>query len=139
MAEITFKGYKCFLSNHYSCTIKVGDVTFNSSEQYYMYLKAMHFERYDIIDMIMKERYPGNMTKICRKHFTEKENAEWKEYRYEAMKTCVLAKFLLNPNLRDRLIATKDLYLREDTNHTYWGGKNNALGKLLMEIRDRFV
>lgn len=139
MPEITFQGHQSFLSNHYPCRIVAEDMAFNSSEQYYIYLKAKHLNRPDIIEMIMKEEYADNISKISMKYFTADENAIWKNYSDDAMWTCLLAKFYQNRNLTVLLIDTVGYTLRENTKNKYWGGKNNALGKMLMKIRDRFV
>jgi len=57
------------------------------------------------------------------------------------MADIVYQKFLQNPELRDKLLATNDAYLVEGNNwkDTYWGICNgvgeNWLGRILMIVR----
>lgn len=137
MATIKFKRYKSYLSNHFPCPIRAYGMDFNCSEQHYLYLKATTLGRDDIVSKIMKETKGGNMSLINKREFTDTENAIWKNYSDQAMWTCLLTKFMQNRDLLYRLIGTNGFHLQEDTNNPYWGGRNNALGKMLMELRDR--
>lgn len=64
-----------------------------------------------------------------------------REDRLEIMRACVLAKYVLNPKLRDRLLATGDRQIVEvnDWNDTFWGVCNgvgqNWAGRITMEVR----
>jgi len=72
---------------------------------------------------------------------------EWKDpkFRLGAMKAVVMAKFLGNAELRDKLVATGTLELVEENwwGDTFWGrcdGKgDNHLGKILMEVRENLT
>lgn len=136
MATIKFKGYKSYLSNHYPCSIEAGGNKFNCLEQYYIYIKALTLCRDDLAQKIMKENKAKEMSLINKREFTAYENALWKEYSEYVMWTCLLTKFMQNRDLLHRLIATKGFYLQEDTNDPHWGGRNNLLGKMLMQLRD---
>lgn len=67
----------------------------------------------------------------------------WNARRHDVMSQILFSKFLLNENLREKLVETGDKYL-EETNHwkdNYWGvdikiGGENQLGKLLMRLRN---
>ena len=55
------------------------------------------------------------------------------------MEIAVKAKFKI-PELKTKLLSTKDLVLFEDSDDIFWGQKggegSNHLGKILMMIRD---
>jgi predicted NAD-dependent protein-ADP-ribosyltransferase YbiA (DUF1768 family) len=57
------------------------------------------------------------------------------------MAVCVFSKFLINKDLRQKLVETGDKYLEETNNwgDAYWGVYedvgNNKLGKILMATR----
>lgn len=65
----------------------------------------------------------------------------WDEMKISEMKEIVRAKFMQNPSLQEKLLATSDLLLEEGNTwgDTYWGickgeGENH-LGIILMELR----
>jgi len=67
--------------------------------------------------------------------------SDWTTFRDEVMRKGLRAKFEQNSNLRDRLLGTGSLELKEDAPwDSYWGtGRSgngrNQMGKLLMELR----
>lgn len=67
---------------------------------------------------------------------------DWDDVKYGVMKTFVLLKFMQNPDLAKKLIATKDAKLVEGNtwDDCIWGvceGKGtNWLGIILMQVRD---
>lgn len=67
--------------------------------------------------------------------------SDWEQIKVRMMYEVVLAKFVQNPNLAERLIATGDAHLEEGNNwgDRIWGTVNgvgeNHLGKILMRIR----
>lgn len=72
--------------------------------------------------------------------------AEWNNQRINVMREIIRAKFNVNPELKEQLLATGDAELVETREHgdIFWGvdkttgrGANN-LGKLLMELRDQY-
>lgn len=73
---------------------------------------------------------------------TVREN--WKEIRVAIMRRIVFEKFLQNPDLCAKLLATEDALLVEGNwwRDFFWGVCNgvgeNKLGKILMETRDNF-
>jgi len=84
----------------------------------------------------------GTPSEAKRYGKTVQLRADWDEVKLEIMAEIVRAKFIQNPTLREKLLATDDAILEEGNNwgDTYWGvckgsGENN-LGKVLMELRD---
>ena len=72
--------------------------------------------------------------------------AEWDARKNQVMAQILFSKFLLNPLLKDKLLATGTRYL-EETNHwqdTWWGvdirlGGLNHLGQLLSRLRNYWM
>ena len=69
---------------------------------------------------------------------------DWNDIRVDIMRNIVNAKFTQNPDLMNKLLETNDAELLEGNwwKDTFWGicngeGENN-LGKILMEIRDKY-
>lgn len=67
---------------------------------------------------------------------------DWEEVKYDVMYEIVKAKFIQNPDLKEKLLSTGDEYLVEG-NHwgdRTWGQVNgvgkNWLGKILMKVRE---
>ena len=67
--------------------------------------------------------------------------SDWEDVKFDVMKEIVILKFI-NPNLKEKLLATKDAELIEGNtwNDRCWGvcdgvGQNN-LGRILMEVRE---
>ncbi len=72
--------------------------------------------------------------------------SDWDEVRQSCMWDVLYAKFTLNPELKEKLLATGDRELIEGNWHrdTYWGvckrsgeGENH-LGRMLMELREYY-
>lgn len=69
---------------------------------------------------------------------------DWEDVKAEIMEEIVRAKFLQNPDIAEKLLATGDIPIIEGNTwgDTCWGvdtrtGKgNNLLGKILMKIRN---
>jgi ribA/ribD-fused uncharacterized protein len=87
---------------------------------------------------------PYEAKKYCRTHKTIYPSKEWNELREFVMMECVFSKFLINLDLRVKLLETSDKYL-EETNawkDTFWGVckgiGENRLGIILMATRYYF-
>ena len=102
-------------SNFYPCKIKedrdwwdkpIDEVTFSSSEQYFMWLKATWFNDQEIADKILQAKTPKEAKALGRevRGFDEKE---WEEAREAAMWNAVLAKFRQNEKLKEILLSDK--------------------------------
>ena len=67
---------------------------------------------------------------------------DWDDVKLEIMTAIVREKFMQNPSLKEKLLATADLELIEGNTwgDTYWGVCNdvgeNHLGIILMELRE---
>lgn len=153
-------------SNFYPCEIKVDsdwddrpikEITFISSEQYFMWQKAMWFHDQETADKILEAETPMAAKKLGRqvKGFDEQE---WEETRQYAMWNAVLLKFRQNENLKEFLLADefKDKHFVEGSpvdgiwgvkvrwddpkiaDSTNWDGLN-LLGKTLDAVRSYFL
>lgn len=132
--DIGFQGNRRWLSNMWPCEIKIGAVTFRSSEAAYQAFKVR--KNKNLVDQLAK------MPAIT----TKKKIKEWQSFysdfdKIKAMETVIRAKFKQNPYLLTKLLLTGDEELVEinNWNDIFWGvcdgvGENN-LGKILMFVR----
>lgn len=125
-----------FLSNFYPCgQILIEGKTYRTSEHYYMCQKTLDEEE--------RERIRRLPTARAAKQAGRKVDLrpDWEDIKYEVMKTALRAKFKQIPHLTEKLRATGDAVLIEDSPYDYiWGcgadgTGQNLLGKALMEIR----
>ena len=142
-------------SNFYDCSFTIDGIVFNTSEQYFMYRKALHFNDFTIAEKILKTKNPYNQKKYGRqvKGF---DNAVWVTVRYQYMLDGCTAKFTQNPNLMNILLNTKNLHIVEASpSDTIWGvglGIDNPdilfpekwqglnlLGEVLMQMRNNVL
>lgn len=154
--SIYFYGVKdkyAFMSNFYKCNFTdERNITFNCSEQYFMYEKCMLFDSGNktLLDNILKETNPVQIKKYGRsvKNF---DNKTWNACRYDVMYKSAKLKFEQNEDIKQKLIQTGNKILYEASKYDrIWGIgyfamdavkqpiKNygqNLLGKILMEIR----
>lgn len=132
-----FHGENFFLSNFCMCTMTQGDGgTWSSVEHFYQAAKTD--------DMGWKNRIfsavaPSQAKRLGRK---APKRPTWDEEKLLVMRDLLMDKFLMNFDLREKLINTGDAQLIEGNwwGDTFWGVCNgvgeNWLGRLLMEIRD---
>ena len=130
---------------------------FSSSEQMFMWFKAMFFFDTETAEKILKTSDPEEARRLGRevKGYDDKK---WNDVRVHYMKTAVSAKFIQNKELRDKLIDPKydgkqfveaspydriwgigcdqDSALKLD-NYKNWG--RNELGKILNEVREKCI
>lgn len=130
-----FFGSYRWLSNFHECPIQIEDRVFGNTEAAYMAEKTD-----DEVDKARLQHMTGPDAKKYGQ--TVQLRKDWDTVKFAAMKKVVGAKFSQNEDLKAALLATGDKYL-EETNwwkDQYWGvwnGKGqNALGKILMDIRD---
>jgi ribA/ribD-fused uncharacterized protein len=142
-----------YLSNFYPSTFTVDKLTYNCSEQYFMKKKQELFDSTNLVlaTKIMNETNPKNIKKYGRqvKNFSEET---WNLHKRNAMYSGVFAKFLQNPDLKAKLLATGNKTLVEASpydkiwgigytkldalkNKDSWG--QNLLGQVLMEVRSK--
>lgn len=132
-----FRDENFFLSNFYICKVKIDGIEYSSSEAAFQAQKCVNPEE--------KKKFV-DMTPTQAKRYGKKVELrpDWEDVKISIMKEIVSQKFLQNPTLLEKLMATGDKELIEG-NHWrdyFWGvcngkGKNN-LGKILMEVREAY-
>ena len=138
-------------SNMFEAPMQIDGITFQTVEHYFQWSKAKMFGDAEIENKIMKTPSPKSV-KAYGKKVKNFKKEEWEEKKDTIMKTAVRAKFTQHPELRKKLLDTKDAPLGEaNPRDKYWGigtgadtakakvpskwpGKNK-LGEILMELR----
>jgi ribA/ribD-fused uncharacterized protein len=140
----SFRGDFDFLSNFYECYVPMTfgkdniPFEFRNAEAAFQAHKTRNFA-----DLVIF----SNMTGREAKKFGRKVKLrdDWNDVRLQIMGEVVLTKFVVNKDLRDKLIATGQRELIEGNTwrDTFWGvcnGKGeNHLGKILMEVRAMLI
>lgn len=140
----SFRGEYEFLSNFYECYVPMTfgkdhvPFEFRNAEAAFQAHKTASFS-----DLIIL----SNMTGPEAKKFGRKVKLQddWNDMRLQIMFEVVLTKFVVNQDLRDKLMMTGQRELIEGNtwNDTFWGvcnGKGeNHLGKILMEVRSMLI
>ena len=132
-----------------------GFITFHSTEQFFMFCKALVFKDTKRAEQILNTETPYG----CKKHGKLVLNFEentWSLNKIKIMYRANLKKFRSNPNIKEYLLETDPLILGEaspwdkiwgiglgkkDPNAYYveeWVGKN-LLGKILMKVRKKIM
>lgn len=133
----SFQGEFAFLSNFYPLAVPVVDqfrLTYGTVENAYQAVKSMAMQDRREIQKLS----PGK-AKIAGSGLPLR--SDWETIKRAVMAELLLQKFLLNVDLRVRLIFTHNAELIEGNHHmdVYWGvcnGKGeNHLGRLLMAVR----
>lgn len=143
---------KDVLSNFHKCKIIYDGKTFTSSEQLFMYSKALFFNDRDTSMKILLTNNPAKHKKLGRqiKNYSDEV---WKTVRYDIMKACITEKLKQNKEIYEEV---KPLQLEgytfvegsptdlvwgvgilidnpEITNKKMWKGEN-LLGKIINEV-----
>ena len=128
------------------------NLTFKTTEQYFMYAKAIYFKDFETANKILIADTPQKAKELGRtvKNYVD---SDWSKVRYSVMYQANLLKFSQNSDIRQKLIDTKDSLLVEcnvkdkiwscgldikDPNVPYpanWVGQN-LLGQVLMDVRN---
>jgi ribA/ribD-fused uncharacterized protein len=124
-----------FLSPMYLCKIKIDGVEYKSPEHYYQSGKAATQSKREWI-MNADTAYEAKIRSHTLKD-TELVTRSPQE-KIEAIRRGFIAKFTQNPELGEKLLATGDAMLFEDSpDDLFWGIKGeNWIGKLVMEARE---
>lgn len=130
-----FTGDYDFLSNFYPCRIIINEHWYTTAEHAFQAQKATsEGER----NWVATAPTPGGAKQRGKK---VRLRDDWNKVRLDVMYQVVEAKFRQNPDLANRLIATKFEELVEGNtwNDKFWGVCNdkgeNHLGKILMKVR----
>ena len=139
------------LSNFEKCYIKYKGHLFATTEQAFMWEKAVFFNDHESASKILKEENPAKAKKLGRevKNF---DDSKWSKVCYEIMYKINYEKYFQNTRLKNILLNTGDKILVEtnfrDTrwaiglsaeddrvlDESQWQGEN-LLGKVLMQVR----
>ena len=130
-----FREYR-FLSNFYSGEFKIAGYIYPTVEHYFQSMKAFVIQE---AEEIRNASTPGIAKKLGNQCSLRKD---WEYVKLDVMKVGVIAKFVQNNDLKEKLINTGFFYLEEgnDWGDKFWGivngeGENN-LGKILMQTRE---
>jgi hypothetical protein len=132
----------------------LGPTTFSSTEQYYFACKARILGDEEKLGQIMAEEDPATI-KSLGERVTNFNKIQWETIMYDHMKNGCIEKFKQNPIPRMALLATgtnklgecsassdfwgvgMSLYNKERFDSNLW--KNNAMGQILMAIRESYL
>lgn len=141
-APITdFHGENFFLSNFYPCRFRWLNHWWDHSEAAYQWSKnptEMFYEE------IAACKTPGETKRLAKTLDIKKTRPGFHDFKVNVMTSILLEKFLQNPELLAKLLATGERELIEGNwwNDTFWGVCNgvgeNQLGKVLMFVRDYY-
>lgn len=138
----SFSGEYDFLSNFYNCPVEYEGITYLNSEAAFQAAKTLNVEERKEFSNL-----PPNRAKQKGREITLRP--DWESMKYYIMYTIVQNKFLQNPELSEKLIATgkKELIEGNWWHDNIWGSckcencKNkkstNWLGEILMEVREK--
>ena len=79
-------------SNWYKCDFKIGNVTFNCSEQALMYSKALYFKDTETAEKILKTKNPRKQKELGRQ-VSNYEDKMWSDVRQNIMTEILKHKF----------------------------------------------
>jgi ribA/ribD-fused uncharacterized protein len=128
-----------FMSNFYRSTIHIGGTTYKTVEHYYQSQKALLVEHRVWIMTAPTPYLAAVAGRALREDRGEIELDSWNANKVQFMREGLMAKFNQHSDLREKLLATEDWDIHEDSpTDKFWGKKGqDMLGKLLMEIRER--
>lgn len=129
-----FDGEYFFLSNFEDSSITYDGITYKNAEA------AFHAQK--VFDTEKKKEFSNlNPSEAKRLGRRVKLRSDWESVKVDIMTDLVRIKFLQNPDLKKKLLATGDEILIEGNwwNDQFWGvckGEGqNYLGRILMMIR----
>ena len=127
-----------FLSNFYPTTFYYNGVAWPTSEHFYQSRKFSEVQ--EVQERVRQLPTPGQTKRFARQN-QNLVDPNWNERKVWVMRLALLLKFTQNEELAQRLLATGNETLVEDSpRDAYWGcgqdgrGKN-VMGQLLMEVR----
>ena len=146
--------YKDWLSNYQKTRFEYRDHEFTSTEQAFMYMKAMFFQDYGTAVEILDAKTPNEARLLGRK-VKGYNDEKWSEVRYKIFYDLNLIKYTVDKKLREKLLDPQfdgKIFVEvspidriwgvgydeehAEYNEDKWG--RNFLGKILTNIRNRF-
>lgn len=131
-----------FLSNYYPCSFVLDGIYYLNAEAAFQAQKVPPEERRQFACLM-----PNEAKRLGRR---VQLSPDWDKVRDEAMRRVLYAKFNQNEEFKQRLLATGDRHIIEDTtgwHDNYWGDcqcprckgvhGQNKLGMMLEEIRTK--
>jgi len=134
-----FRGKYYFLSNFSDDGFEIDGHFYKTNEHFFQAMKTLDKEERE---NVRNAKTPSEAKRIG-KRVTLRDN--WDDLRVPIMYAGLKAKFKQNPDIKKKLVETKDAILVEGNNWNdfYWGRCNgkgeNILGKLLMIIRKEII
>ena len=147
------QGENGYLSNWYPCEFTVDGKNFTSSEQYFMYRKALLFKDEGAAKRILAADDCQQIQQIGRR-ISNYNDKVWNGYRQLIMYEALWAKFTQNPELKKKLLDTGNEVLAEASlsdriwgiglrmndsqifSMKNWQDGRNLLGFTLMKVRE---
>ena len=145
--------YKDWLSNYQRTRFEYHDHEFTSTEQAFMYTKAMFFQDYETAVEILDAKTPNEARLLGRK-VKNYDDKKWSEVRYKIFYELNLIKYTKDKQLQERLLNPQfdnKVFVeaspidsiwgvgydenRAEYNEHNWG--RNYLGKIITNIRNR--
>lgn len=140
-------------SNWFECLFEIDDRSFNCSEQYFMYQKALTFGDTETAEIILNTQNP-RAQKQAGRNIKGYNELVWNQKRYDIMLQGVYEKFNQNEDLKYQMLQTGNkIFVEASPYDCVWGvglsedddlildEKNwrgeNLLGKVLCEVRKR--
>lgn len=130
-----FQGDHYFLSNFYPAGMVYDGIHYENAEA--------AFQAQKCADKAGRFKFSGlNATEAKKLGRRVSLRPDWEDVKVGVMRSVVTEKFLGDPGLAERLIATSGEYLEEENTwgDRTWGTVNgsgaNLLGQILMELRD---
>lgn len=163
--EVTFSNFQeCYFDYDVNLDTplrSVNKVRFSSSEQFFMYKKAVHFKDFDSASRMLESGYKPYHYKKLGRQVKNYNDEEWAKVRYNYMLEALRLKYGKNKELKNILLNTGDAILVEASpfdrvwgvglakfskrgesqpewkNPLKWQG-DNLLGLALMQVREEF-
>lgn len=134
-----FRGEYAFLSNFYSAPVSYMGQTYANNEAAFQAQKTLSAKEQRQF-CIFRMHNPSDAKKLGR-NLTLRP--DWEKVKIRLMYEICMCKFMQNPELRDKLLATGKCTLIEENNwgDYFWGKVNNCgenqLGLILMDVREK--
>ncbi len=128
-----------FLANYSPHGFYQNGIYYPTVEHYY---QSEKFDNPNIRDSIITAKTPKEASMIGRDR-THKRKEHFRDQKLQVMYEGVLEKFRQNPDIRSKLIETRNQIIREMTvKESYWGvgpdlDGENHIGQILMNVREQ--